>query len=167
MKENNILDVSGVDKPKESLTIDEIARIGAQTMLKVALEAEIKVYLASISKIKCSDGKRAIVRNGYHKERPVTVGSGTIPVKVPRTRNRSGTEEHFSSSIVPSYMRRSLSINDAIPLLYLNGISTNLMVFKLTERASKRLLKLNGSSAIESVISGVKFVDGEKVNIAA
>jgi putative transposase len=120
MKENTFFDnVNG-----EKLSLDEIARVGAQEMLRVALESEITIYLSSVSNLKLSGGRQAIVRNGSHRSRLITVGSGSVGVSVPRTRNRDGSGENFVSSIVPPYMRRSLKIDEAIPLLYLRGLST-------------------------------------------
>jgi transposase-like protein len=56
--------------------------------------------------------------------RAVTVGSGTIDVSVPRTRNRDGGADNFKSIIIPPYMRRSPKIDEVVPLLYLRGLST-------------------------------------------
>ncbi len=111
-----------------TLSIDEIARLGAQEMVRISLEAEIQSFIDRHAHIRVSDGHRAIVRNGYNKERSFTASSGTLSVKVPRSRDRSGNRIIFSSTIVPKYMRRSLSVEEAIPLLHLLGISSNDMV---------------------------------------
>jgi transposase-like protein len=108
----------------EVLTLDEIARQGAQAMLQMALNAEIEAYLSSMEDVKLVDGRPAIVRNGKHRPRAITVGSGQIEAIVPRTRNRSGQDDNFVSSIIPPYMRRSPKIDEVIPLLYLRGLST-------------------------------------------
>ncbi|ERP30659.1 transposase [Chitinivibrio alkaliphilus] len=100
------------------LSLDEIARVGAQELLRQALEAEISVYLEKLSGKKRDDGTAGIVRNGYHRSRKVTVGSGTIDVAVPRTRNRSGGRETSPVQLYPSIcaavsklMRQSLSLS--------------------------------------------------------
>ncbi len=67
------------------------------------------------------DGKPAVVRNGTHKPRQITVGSGAVSVSVPRTRSRDGGE-NFRSIILPPYMRRSPKIDEVVPLLYLRDI---------------------------------------------
>ena len=110
--------------PVEKLPLDEIARIGAQDMLRMALESEISMYLDSVSGYRLADGRPAIVRNGKARARQITVGSGTLEVSVPRTRNRQGGKENFASIILPPYMRRSPKIDEVIPLLYLRGLST-------------------------------------------
>jgi transposase-like protein len=111
----------------EGCSLDEIARLGAQEMLKLFLESEIQSFIEFHKGKKLENGQSTIIRNGYHKERPLTVGSGTVQVKVPRSRDKSHQGISFTSAIVPRYMRRSLKIDEAIPLLYLLGISTNNM----------------------------------------
>lgn len=108
--------------------ITEIAREGAQQMLKLALEAEIQAFIESHIHLKTSEELQRIVRNGYHKSRVINSGIGDITVQVPRGRDRSESspnELFFESSIIPRYMRRTKDINEFIPFLYLKGISTN------------------------------------------
>lgn len=111
-----------------SLSIDEIARLGAQEMIRISLQAEIQSFIDRYADMQTANGQTAIVRNGYNPERNFTTSAGTISVKVPRIRDRSGSGITFTSSIVPRYMRRSLTIEEAIPLLHLLGISSNDMV---------------------------------------
>jgi transposase-like protein len=55
-------------------------------------------------------------------------GIGSVPVKAPRSRDRcpSKAEDHihFVSQVLPPYVRRSKSLEAAIPYLYLKGISS-------------------------------------------
>jgi putative transposase len=59
-------------------------------------------------------------------QRKVATGIGAIPVKVPRSRDRKGQSEEdsirFTSKLLPPYVRRSKSIEMALPYLYLKGI---------------------------------------------
>ena len=68
------------------------------------------------------------MRNGHLPTRQVQTGIGAIEVEVPRVRDRSSDKEtspvKFSSRIVPPYLRRSQSIDDFLPWLYLKGISS-------------------------------------------
>ena len=48
-------------------------------------------------------------------------------MRVPKSRSRSGSPEPFRSSVVPPYVRRSASLDAAIPWLYLHGVSTGQM----------------------------------------
>lgn len=58
----------------------------------------------------------------------MVTGLGSVPVKVPRSRDRKGHKEEgaiqFTSQLVPPYVRRSKSVEAAIPYLYLKGISS-------------------------------------------
>jgi len=133
------------------LSVDEIARVGAQELLRQALEAEFSIYMEKISGKKTPDGLQAIVRNGYHKARTILTSAGAVDVAVPRSRNRIGTEENYVSAIVPAYMRKSLKVSEALPLLYLKGISTGNM-----EEALKGLLGADASGLSASTVSRFK-----------
>ena len=112
-----------------AVTLDELAREGARRMIVAALEAEVDEYVASFVDELDEDGKRLVVRNGRARERRVTVGSGTVPVRAPRVNDKrvdeeSGERKRFSSRILPAYARRSPKVTDVLPVLYLRGLST-------------------------------------------
>jgi transposase-like protein len=65
-----------------------------------------------------------VVRNGYLPERTIQTGIGDVPVKAPRVRDREG-ELKFNSSILPPYLRRTRSLEELLPWLYLKGLSTS------------------------------------------
>src|SRR5664280_3538293 len=72
-------------------------------------------------------GLQRIVRNGYLPERQIQTGIGPVPVEVPRTRDRSlhvPERVCFSSAILPPYLRKTRSMEQLIPWLYLKGVST-------------------------------------------
>jgi transposase-like protein len=104
----------------------EVFRKGARDMLKRALEAEVEEFIAQFDKFRDESGKRMVTRNGYLPERNIQTGIGDIPVKAPRVadRRKSGEKIKFSSSILPTYLRRTKSIEELLPWLYLKGIST-------------------------------------------
>ena len=69
------------------------------------------------------------MRNGYLPGRKIQTGIGGISVRVPRVRDRGSGQEseeiiRFRSGLVPPYLRRSKSLEELLPLLYLKGIST-------------------------------------------
>ena len=73
------------------------------------------------------DGSARLVRNGYLPEREVQTGIGGVGVRVPRVRDRASDEGgtlHFTSKIVPPYLRKARSVEELIPWLYLRGVST-------------------------------------------
>lgn len=124
MNEDNVIQLDDPAK-SESLftdTLTEIARTGAQQMLAIALQAEVDAYLEQ-NQSRLTNGHQRLVKNGYLPERSVQTGIGDIAVKVPRVKDKN-KELKFSSLIVPPYLKRSLSLEKLLPLLYLKGIST-------------------------------------------
>jgi putative transposase len=111
------------------VTLDELAREGARRMIAAALEAEVEEYVGSFIEEVDGGGKRLVVRNGRARERKVTVGSGTVPIRAPRVNDRrvdeeSGERKRFGSKIRPAYARRSPKVTEVLPILYLHGLST-------------------------------------------
>ena len=80
--------------------------------------------LSEHADLKLLDGRQAVVRNGYLPERTIQTGIGDVGIKVPKVRGRSGTGIHFNSHLLPPYLRRTKSIEELIPWLYLKGLST-------------------------------------------
>ena len=105
------------------LDLDALAREGARQMLMAALELEVAEYVESCRGYRDEAGRAEVVRNGKARARKVTVGSGTIEVAAPRVNDRRPGEK-FTSRILPPYMRRSPKVTEALPLLYLRGLST-------------------------------------------
>ena len=105
------------------LTLDEIVRRGAQKMLAAALEAEVAAYIEEQSGERDEKGRARVVRNGHAKGRKIASGAGEIEVSVPRV-NDKREGKHFSSNILPPYMRKTPQLSEAIPVLYLRGLST-------------------------------------------
>jgi len=122
MSDNKVIGINDLGKISDPLT--DMLKEGAQKLLSAALEAEITSLLAEYSDHKDASGKQQIVRNGYLPERAVQTGIGDIEVQVPRVRDRSGQNIQFHSSLIPPYLRRSKSIEELLPVLYLKGIST-------------------------------------------
>lgn len=108
--------------------LTEVLRAGARELLAQAIEAEVATHIAAHSDLTDAEGRRRIVRHGYLPERDVQTGIGAVRVKVPRVRDRApevpGGRIRFTSSILPPYLRRSRSVEELLPWLYLKGIST-------------------------------------------
>jgi putative transposase len=77
-------------------------------------------------RVKDQEGHRQVVRNGHLPQRTIMTGVGAVEVKQPRVLDRRPAEqaEPFSSKILPPYLRKTKSIEELIPWLYLKGIST-------------------------------------------
>ena len=108
--------------------LTEILRKGARQMLAAAIEDEVARYIAAHAEVRDSDGRRLVVRNGHTPERSILTGLGPIEVKRPRVDDRrtdaQGKRMQFTSKILPPYLRRTKSIDELVPWLYLKGIST-------------------------------------------
>ena len=104
-------------------TLTEVLQEGARTLLAQAIEAEVAEFLARHGDKRDVGGRMRVVRNGHLPERTIQTGIGDVPVKAPRVRDRVG-QLRFSSSILPPYLRRTKTIEEMLPWLYLKGIST-------------------------------------------
>jgi putative transposase len=107
--------------------LDKLVRQGAQQMLQSAIEAEVDDFLKQHQGRRDERGNRLVVGNGYKPPRRVVTGAGPLEVQERRVRDNSPNKDervHFSSAILPPYLRRSRVIEEFIPWLYLKGIST-------------------------------------------
>ena len=100
--------------------LTEVLRAGARRLLAQAIETEVVEFLGQHRDKLDPGGRGRIVRNGYLPARTIQTGIGDVPVKVPRIRDRVG-EIRFSSSILPPYLRRTKSIEELLPWLYLKA----------------------------------------------
>ena len=81
-------------------------------------------FISSYKDKRLSNGNKQVVRNGYLPERIIQTGIGNVSVSVPRVRDRGDEGIRFTSSLIPQYMRRTVTLDVLLPLLYLKGIST-------------------------------------------
>lgn len=103
--------------------LDEIVLRGAQMMLQRAIEEEVARYIEANEHLLDTNGHRLVVRNGFQPPRNIATGAGQLEIKKPRVNDRR--EGHrFNSNILPSYMRRSATIDALLPALYLKGVSS-------------------------------------------
>jgi putative transposase len=110
--------------PEIIQSLDELVREGARHMLAAALEAEVKQYTEALRHLRDESDRALVVRNGKtHHERTIHTGAGSIKIRTPRVDDRR-PEHTFSSKILPPYMRRSPRLEEAVPVLYLRGLST-------------------------------------------
>ena len=107
-------------------SLHEVLRRGAQMLLTQAIEAEVAQWIDEHRHVTDDDGRRQVVRNGYLPERKIVTGVGEIAVQQPRVHDRRTPDEreHFSSKLLPPYLRKTKSIEELVPYLYLKGIST-------------------------------------------
>jgi len=110
--------------------LDEIVRDGARKMLAAALQAEVSAYVEQFADQLDENGRRLVVRNGYHHERDILTAAGAVTVTAPRVNDKridadTGERQRFSSAILPAWVRKSPQMTEVLPLLYLHGLSTS------------------------------------------
>ena len=126
MKENNAVDLQGLVPSFDPLS--EFIRSVVKTLLQKAIEAELQEQMAAFDDRKLDDGRAAVVRNGYHSEREIQTGIGPVVVQIPKVRSKDGDPVVFHSALVPPYVRKTRSLEAALPWLYLRGgVSTGKM----------------------------------------
>ncbi|BDX33382.1 IS256 family transposase [Mycobacterium antarcticum] len=123
-------EANGNEAGRQRSLLDEIVRDGARKMLAAALQAEVAAYVEQFADQLDADGRRLVVRNGYHHERDVLTAAGAVEVKAPRVNDKridadTGERQRFSSAILPAWARKSSQMSEVLPLLYLHGLSTS------------------------------------------
>ena len=126
MDKDNVINLVQPGEFKDHLT--DVLRAGAQNLVLQAVEEEFANFLGTHSEERLSDGRQGIVRHGHLPERKVVTGIGPVSVQVSRARDRQGAGKgdriRFQSQLVPPSVRKSKSIELALPYLYLTGISS-------------------------------------------
>ena len=125
MEEDNVVDYRNPGMPlavADALT--EVLRRGAKELLQQAVEVEVAEAIAQYAALKDEQGRQRVVRNGYLPERSIQTGIGAVAVRAPRVRDRVG-ELKFSSRLLPPYLRRTRSLDELLPWLYLKGLSSS------------------------------------------
>lgn len=107
--------------------LTEVLRAGARKLIAQALEAEVNDLLAEYAKPRDEEGRTWVVRSGHHPAREIQTGIGPVTLQVPKVRSRHGKPVTFRSALVPPYVRKTRSLEAALPWLYLKGISTGEM----------------------------------------
>ncbi|GJL56391.1 MAG: hypothetical protein NPIRA02_35230 [Nitrospirales bacterium] len=99
-------------------TLTEVLRVGARKLLTQALEAEVAELLEMYAEERDEPGRAVVVRNGHQPEREIQTRIGPVTVQVPKVRSRQGKPVSFRSTLVPPYVRKTASLEAAIPWLY-------------------------------------------------
>lgn len=132
--------------------LSEVLREGARRMLQAAIEDEVADYVALHSDRRDDEGRRLVVRNGHHPERNIQTGIGPIAVRKPKVNDRrvdeNGERIRFHSSIIPPYLKRTKSVEDLVPWLYLRGISTGDFPLALEAILGKDAAGLSATSVV-------------------
>ena len=120
--------VVALEDRAESLDpLTELLRVGARQLIEQAVETELQELLAAHADRLLADGRAGVVRNGYLPEREIQTGLGPITVRIPKVRVKTGEPVTFRSALVPPYVRKTRSLEAALPWLYLKGVSSGEM----------------------------------------
>jgi len=121
-------DTVGLQDESTKDVLTEILREGAHKMLATAIEAEVADYIDEHADQRDANGHRLVVRNGHKDERQIQTGIGPVMARQPRVDDQrideNGERIRFASKILPPYLRKTKSIEELIPWLYLKGVST-------------------------------------------
>ena len=128
-----------------------LVRHGARQIIAQAVEAELHEFLAPYQSLKDEQGRQAVVRNGYLPTRTIMTGVGAVAIQVPKVRDRTYSGIKFNSLLLPPYLKRSQSIEEVLPWLYLKGVSTGDFAEALTA-----LLGAQAEGLSSSTISRLK-----------
>ena len=155
MKKNNVVELTKPETQSDMLT--DLLVTGARDMLHKAIEVEVAAFLQNYEDRLTDTGRKAVVRSGYQPERSLETGLGPVTIKVPKVRSRDGEPVTFQSALVPPYVRRTKSLDAAIPWLYLKGVSSGEM-----ESALKVLVGSEAVGLSASTVSRLKQVWAEE-----
>jgi len=125
MGKSNVIELEGRDASLDPLT--ELLRTGARQLIQQAVEVELQDLLSEHAERRLSDGRAGVVRNGHLPEREIQTGLGPVSVKIPKVRAKTGEPVTFRSALVPPYVRKTQSLEAALPWLYLKGVSSGEM----------------------------------------
>ena len=125
MEKNNVIELAGRDSIVDPLT--DLLRTGAEKLIFQAVEAELQEQLARYSDRRTGAGLAGVVRNGYLPTRELQTNLGPVTVRIPKIRSKTGEPVTFQSVLVPPYVRKTKTLEAALPWLYLKGVSSGEM----------------------------------------
>lgn len=151
---------TGEEDRERTDALTDLIRSGAQQLLAQALKVEVAELLATYADQRDEQGHARVVLSGHHPARGIQTGMGPVTVQVPKVRSRQGKPVTFHSALVPPYVRKTASLEAAIPWLYLKGISTGEM-----QPALEALVGLEAKGLSASTVSRLKQIWREEYNL--
>ena len=125
MSKDSVLRLKSPATIEDPLT--EMLRVGAQKLIYQAVEAELEEFLGRYAGLRNDQGHAAVVRNGHLPARELQTGIGPVTVRIPKVRSKTGEAVTFQSALVPPYVRKTATLEAALPWLYLKGVSSGEM----------------------------------------
>jgi len=155
MNKDNVVELNSPAAMLDPLT--DMLRAGAQQLIEQAVAAELQELLVEHAHRSTADGNAGVVRNGHLPARELQTGIGPVSVKIPKVRAKTGEPVTFRSALVPPYVRKTQSLEAALPWLYLKGISSGEM-----GEALKVLVGPQAKGLSASTVSRLKQVWAEE-----
>jgi len=155
MSKDNVVEFNNPAALQDPLT--DLLRAGAQKLIQQAIETELQTLLTEHADRRTAEGTAGVVRNGYQPARDVQTGIGPVTVEIPKVRAKTGEPVTFRSALVPPYVRKTRSLEAALPWLYLKGISSGEM-----GEALKVLVGAEAAGLSASTVSRLKQVWAEE-----
>ena len=144
MAKNNVIELVGRDTIVDPLT--DLLRAGAEKLIFQAVEAELQEQLARYSDRRTGTGLAGVVRNGFLPARELQTNLGPVTVRIPKIRSKTGEPVTFQSVLVPPYVRKTKTLEAALPWLYLKGVSSGEMAEALKVLVGPRAQGLSAST---------------------
>jgi len=114
-----------VSSEHEPDPLEALVRRAARQMLQTALEHEVTEFLQRSAYQRSGEPEEFRgYRNGYARERKVVVGSGAIKVRMPRVSDVPPNHEPFASQLIKPYQKRSQTLREVFPKLFIEGLAT-------------------------------------------
>ncbi len=144
MEKNNVIGLERRVNRADPLTA--LLKEGARKLIAQAVESEVQDLLAEHRDCRTQGGHAGVVRNGYLPERELQTGLGPIRVRIPKVRSRTGEPVSFQLVLVPPYIRKTPSLEAAVPWLYLKGVSSGEMQAALQVLVGSQATGLSAST---------------------
>jgi transposase-like protein len=122
----------GLEELKQGSSLVELTKIGARMMLEAAIEEELTAFLGRdyYERRNGQEGSRS-----GSKPRTIKIGSGDIEIRMPQAREAGRS---FHSQMLPPRVTRMDEVQDVIPLLYMNGLSSRKVKKSVAKLLGKR-----------------------------
>ena len=137
---DNVISLS--ENPRDLIT--RVLKDGAKRMLAQAIEAEVKEYLSEVNR-----DEVIVSKNGKAPTRKIQTGLGPIEIERQKLRKKAGKAgKPFESKVLPRYLRKTKSLEELVPWLYLKGISTSDMSDALEPILGRDLKGFSASTVV-------------------
>ena len=131
-------------------------RSGAQQLIAQPVEAKLDELLGQHSDRRTDDGSAALVGNDHLPDLDLGTGLGTVIVKFPIVRSKTREPVTCWSALVPPCVRKTKSLEGALPWLYFKDLSSGEM-----RQTLKVLIVPEAKGLQASTVSRLKQIWGQ------